>query len=101
MKAYGLYVPREGKYLAPTNSANTAEFILENNEMSLVERCIEEGYGRYKYRYRLHTKYPALYEDTLEYDIACPRCRTHLRLCGRPIDSYDHGLYKCPACDKH
>lgn len=101
MKVYGLFVPAEGKYLAPKSSGNTDEFVMENNDMCLVEHCVDAGYGKYKYRFRLHTGQPARFEDTLEYDIACPRCHTYLRLCGRPLDAYDHGLYKCPACDKH
>lgn len=100
MKAYALYVPPKGKHLTPKDGLNTAEFVLENNDMSLVEHCVEAGYGQYKYRYRLHSQHPVRFEDTLEYDIACPRCHTCLRLCGRPLDAYDHGLYKCPTCDK-
>ncbi|MBR3473949.1 MAG: hypothetical protein IKH34_02655 [Oscillospiraceae bacterium] len=69
--------------------------------MSLLEHVVDGSDGHHKYRYRLHTKEPTRFEDTLEYDIGCPRCTSQLRLCGRPLDAYDHGLYKCQVCDKH
>ena len=100
MTAYPLIVPEKGKYLHPVSCSNTAEFVMEERSVCLVEHLVVEGYGRYKYRYRLHTKEPTRFEDTLEYDIGCPRCQGHLRLCGRPLDAYDHGLYKCPICEK-
>ena len=100
MTAYPLIVPVKGKYLTPVSTSNTAEYVMENHSVSLVEHLVEEGYGRYKYRYRLHTQEPNRFEATLEYDIGCPRCQGHLRLCGRPLDAYDHGLYKCPICEK-
>ena len=102
MKAYPLIVPEKGKYLAPVSTSTTVEFVKENREMSLIEHMIDGSDGYYKFRFRLHTRKPASFEDTLEYDIGCPRCTTaKLRLCGRPLDAYDHGLYKCPVCDKH
>ena len=30
----------------------------------------------------------------------CPQCHDKLRLCGLPLDSVTHGLYKCTSCDK-
>ena len=97
MKAYGLIVPKKGRHAQTTYSCNTAEFIMENHDMSLVEHLVSGSSNRY--RYRLHTSNAARYEDTLEYDIACPHCGNTLRLCGLPLDRHDHGLYKCPVCD--
>jgi len=101
MNAYPLIVPEKGKYLAPVSTSNTADYVRETRDMSLIEHVVDDGNGHHKYRYRLHTKEPTRFEDTLEYDIGCPRCTSQLRFCGRPLDAYDHGLYKCPVCDKH
>ena len=101
MNAYPLIVPEKGKYLAPVSTSNTADYVKETRDMSLLEHVVDDGNGHHKYRYRLLTKEPTRFEDTLEYDIGCPRCTSQLRLCGRPLDAYDHGLYKCPVCDKH
>ncbi len=100
MKAYGLTVSGSGKHARPVSGFSSTEFVMETSRMSLVERLIANGSGRHVYRFRLHTREPMRYEDTLDYDIACPRCGNTLRLCGRPLDAYDHGLYKCPVCDE-
>ena len=101
MNAYPLIVPEKGKYLAPVSTSNTADYVKETRDMSLIEHVVDDGNGHHKHRYRLHTKEPTRFEDTLEYDIGCPQCTSQLRLCGRPLDAYDHGLYKCPVCDNH
>ena len=101
MKAYGLPTPSNGRFIHPAATGNTAEFVMDTHDMSLVEHLVSDGNGGFNHRYRLHTRFAARFEDTLEYDIGCPRCNGMLRLCGRPLDRYDHGLYKCPVCDKH
>ena len=101
MKAYGLITPSRGGKANSVSGGNTPEFVMDNYEMSLAEHRITNDRGRSERRYRLHSRDPRRFEDTLEYDIACPRCGNTLRLCGRPVDYYDHGLYRCPVCDGH
>lgn len=100
MAAYGLTIPKTGRYIHPSHTGNTAEYVKEHYEMSLVDHLVSNGSGNCVHRYRLHTRRASRFEDTLEYDIACPRCSSMLRICGKPLDYYDHGLYKCPVCDK-
>ena len=101
MSAYGLIIPSRGRYTRPTHSFSTEEYVKAHNTMCLIDRLIDGPHGQLKHRYRLHTREATRFEDTLEYDIACPRCSGMLRLCGGPLDYYDQGLYKCDICDKH
>lgn len=100
MSAYRLTIPNRGRCVLPVNTSyNTEEYVMEHTNMCLIERLMQDQNGGFNCRYRLHTSSPMRFEDTLEYDIGCPRCNGMLRLCGRPVDYYDHGLYKCPTCD--
>lgn len=100
MKAYPLYpFEKGGNFLRPGNSSGTDEYVRKSNELSLIEYLVDEGYGRTSRRYRLCTRTPMSFSDSLEYDIACPRCGSHLRVCGNQIDSNTHALYKCRCCD--
>lgn len=100
MKAYGLIPSSGGRKASSVSGCNTAEFVMDNYKMSLAEYWTTNEKGKSERRYRLHTREPERFEDTLEYDIACPRCGNKLRLCGRPVDHYDHGLYRCPVCNR-
>lgn len=100
MRAYEFHNYKNGNYLLPVHTFCTGEYVKEHCDMSLVEHIVSGQYGKYKYRYRLHTYYPTRFEDTLDYDVACPRCNCKMRLCGGPLDSHDQGLYKCPRCEK-
>ncbi len=101
MKAYGLIKQARANSLWPCDSGNTAEFVMENSNMCLLDNLVDNGTGGYVHRYRLHSRHAMRFEDSLEFDITCPHCRSEtLKLCGKPLDWYDHGLYKCPRCDK-
>ena len=102
MRAFRLCDYNKTHRLQPSDTTgNTPEFVMENSDLCLLDSLVENGLGGYVHRYRLHSRNAMRFEDTLEYDITCPHCqRTTLRLCGRPLDWYDQGLYKCPVCDK-
>lgn len=100
MKAYPLNAYKKGgTYLIPAHTSNTDEFVRDTNSVSLIEYLVDEGYGKLSRRYRLYTRQPMSFADSLEYDIVCPHCGNKLRVCGNQIDSHAHGLYKCRNCD--
>jgi len=101
MKTYPLFAFKSGgRYLTAGSTSSTDEYIRETNELSLIEYLVDEGFGKTARRYRLFTRTPMSFADSLEYDIACPHCSSQLRLCGNQIDSTTHGLYKCRHCDE-
>ena len=89
-----------GTYLIPMNAWKTEEYLAEHEPRFMTEYLAKGDWGRNYRRYRLRTCEPTWFADTLEYDIECPYCRDKLRLCGLPLDSTTHGLYKCKSCDK-
>ncbi len=101
MKAYRLTEHGKTRCLWPIDSFSTPESVMEHSSMCLLDHLVDDGAGGYVHRYRLHSRNAMRFDDTLDYDITCPHCRrTTLRLCGKQLDWYDHGLYKCPVCDK-
>ena len=102
MRAFSLTKTKGTNNLWPCDTTgNTPEFVMENSNMCLLDSLVDDGTGGYVHRYRLHSRHAMRFEDSLEYDITCPHCKIgKLRLCGKPIDWYDHGLYKCPRCDR-
>ena len=100
MAAYNLTAYKGGNYLIPQHTFLIDELVMERSDLCLVQHLVKNKNGNLVRRYRLHTNAPTRFEDTLDYDIGCPHCNGRLRLCGRPYDYHDHGLYKCPACDK-
>lgn len=101
MKTYPLNAYKKGgHYLIPQNTVNTDEYLREHNDLCLREIIESDEYGHTQAKYRLYSRDYMRFTDTLEYDIQCPRCRSTLRLCGMPVDANNHGLYKCPNCNK-
>ena len=101
MKAFSLTNVKNSNRLMPIDTLNTPESVMEHSDLCLLDHLVEDGAGGYVHRYRLHSRYAMRFEDTLDYDIHCPHCATGtLRLCGKQLDWYDHGFYKCPVCDK-
>ena len=90
-----------GKYLICGSTLNTDEYVRETYSLSLNEYLVNDGHNNYIRRYRLYSRDPMSVEDSMEYDIECPHCHSVLRICGETIDSHNHGLYKCRACEKH
>lgn len=89
-----------GSYLIPINTWKTEEYLAEHERRFMTEYLVKDERGRTYHRYRLRTCEPTRFADTLEHDIECPYCRDKLRLCGLPLDSTTHGLYKCRRCDE-
>lgn len=89
-----------GKILYPKEELGDKERTHSYNEFCLDEYLLKDEHGRLYSRYRLHTREPYQFFDTMEFDIKCPKCGTNLRLCGNPHDLNDHGLYKCRKCDE-
>ena len=89
-----------GKYMIPNNAWRTEEYLEQHCSLFMTEHLVKGDWGRTYHRYRLRTCEPTRFTDTLEYDIECPVCHDRLRLCGLPLDSTTHGLYKCRHCDK-
>ena len=89
-----------GHYLIPKNAWKTEEYMAEHEKLFLTDYLVKGNWDRTYHRYRLRTCEPTRFTDTLEYDIECPQCHDKLRLCGLPLDSTTHGLYKCTSCDK-
>ncbi len=89
-----------GKTLYPRSDFRTAECLHDKEEFCLDEFHIQDDCRKVYARYRLHTKEPYRFYDTMDFDIRCPRCGDVLRLCGNPIDLHDHGVYRCRRCDE-
>lgn len=100
MKAYTLIGSSKGKYLVPQDNFNTVDFVTEHSELSLIENLVDDGKGNKVHRYRLHSREPMSYSESLEFDISCPHCQDNLRVCGDRVDVHNHGLYKCRSCDE-
>ena len=89
-----------GTVLFPKNDLLSEEYLAEHARLYMTDHLARDDGGRTYFRYRLKSCGPMRFTDTLEYDIKCPRCHGDLRLCGMPLDSTTHGLYKCRRCDK-
>lgn len=100
MKCYTLHNYKGGNYLQPNEAFKTEEYLSEHESRFLSEYLVEGNHGRFYSRYRFRTCEPTRFADTLEYNIRCPHCQDKLRLCGLPVDSLTHGLYKCRRCDE-
>ncbi len=85
MKTYILNRYKGGKTLYPKSDFTVSDVLHEEHEFSLDEHYVNDEHGRTFCRYRLHTKEPYRFYDTLDYDIKCPRCGDVLRLCGNVI----------------
>lgn len=100
MKSYIFSNYKGGKTLYPKDSWNVEEYLAEHESRFMTEYDVKDEHGKTYKRYRFRTCDPAKFVDTLEYDIECPHCHDKLRLCGLPLDSLNHGLYKCRRCDE-
>ena len=87
-----------GNYLLSKECWKTEDYLAENADLFMCEHLVKDR-GRLYSRYRVRSCKPMRFTDTLEYDIECPHCHDKLRLCGMPVDSTNHGLYKCRRCD--
>lgn len=99
MSNYTLVNFKDRNYLRPKHSWQTQDYLAEHETLFMTEHFIENGCKHYS-RYRVRSCEPIRFTDTLEYDIECPHCHDKLRLCGLPVDSTTHGLYKCRRCDE-
>ena len=99
MKNYYLNAYKRGNYMVPNEALLNDEYMESHCSVFLSEFYVKDGSRVYN-RYRLRTSKPEGYVDTFEYDIKCPHCQDTLRLCGLPLDSTTHGLYKCRRCDQ-
>lgn len=100
MNSYTFYTYRGGKILFPKNEWLTEEHLAAHRKFFMTEHFVDDDWGKTYRRYRLRTGEPTRFVDTLEYDIICPHCNNDLRLCGLPLDSTTHGLYRCRHCDE-
>ena len=100
MRNYTLIAYKGGNYLLPREAFKTEEYLSEHEPRFLSEYHVKGSGSKSFRRYRFCTCEPTRFSDTLEYDIRCPHCQDTLRLCGLPIDSLTHGLYKCRRCDE-
>lgn len=101
MSSFTFYTYNKGaKVLFPKDAMRTEEYLAEHERLFMTDHLAKDDRGKNYFRYRLKSCEPMRFTDTLEYDIKCPRCHGDLRLCGMPLDSMTHGLYKCRRCDK-
>ena len=66
----------------------------------LRDKIFDTGYGKTRHYYRLHAEQPHNIEQSLAYNIRCPKCSGWLKVVGRCLDSHTLGLYECPNCSK-
>ena len=100
MRNYTFSTYKGGKTLFPQDAWKVEEYLAEHERRFMTEYYVKDDRGRTYSRYRFRTCDPTRFADTLEYDIECPHCHDKLRLCGLPLDSVTHGLYKCRRCDE-
>ena len=101
MSSFTFYTYKKGSNtLFPKNASRTEEYLADHERIFMTDHLVKDDRGRTYFRYRLKSRDPMRFTDTLEYDIKCPRCQGDLRLCGMPLDSTTHGLYKCRRCDE-
>ena len=77
------------------------DYIERNYDLYFREILIRNNNGGVDRYFKLKSKLPMKSENTLKYDIDCPRCKGRLRIVGFPIDSHSHCLYRCPHCQKN
>gem|GEM_PF-2839694 len=65
---------RTGKIMKPLQTMNSEEFIRDRYDLYLTDELIYNDDGKFKRRYRLHSKQAHRMEDYLAYDILCPKC---------------------------
>ena len=84
---------KNGTRKSPMYSGNTEEFVSEIYDFWLTD----EGNNRY----RLHSKHEMRWNDSLAYDVVCPKCGQTLSVCGTPLNYNDLFLYECRNCGKN
>lgn len=91
---------KTGKVLYPQNTYNTEDYVHDHNPFCLDDHYVRDERGNVLVRYQFYTKDPITFNESLEYDIKCPRCGAVMRLCGNAYnDDHYHGIYKCRRCD--
>lgn len=50
--------------------------------------------------YQLHTKDYYHINDTMQFDIKCPKCSNYLKVYKLSSDGHTHSWYHCPRCNK-
>lgn len=73
---------------------------VSNCKLYLKDKLVKNDNGNINTYYQLHTKYPIILNDTLPYNIECPKCRTYLKLHQLNAGLYEHSWYVCPRCKK-
>ncbi|MBQ0072228.1 MAG: hypothetical protein KBS81_10335 [Spirochaetales bacterium] len=99
MENYVLNPYRGGKTLYPHNILSSEEYVHSHHSFSLDAHYLKDERGKVLVRYQFYTHDPITFNESLEYDIKCPRCGSVMRLCGNGYDGHYHGLYKCRRCD--
>lgn len=84
---------KNGTKKSPMNLENTEEYIRKVYDFWLTD----EGSNRY----RLHSKRDMCWNDSLAYDVVCPKCGQTLSVCGTPLNYKDLFLYECRNCKKN
>ena len=99
MTTYALNPYRGGKTLYPQSVFSTEEYVHSHNPFSLDTHYVHGKRGNLLARYQFYSCDPISFNESLEYDIKCPRCGSTMRLCGNGYDGHYHGFYKCRSCD--
>ena len=84
---------KNGTRKIPMHSGNTEEYVSGVYDFWLTD----EGSNRY----RLHSKHEMRWNDSLAYDVVCPKCGQTLSVCGTPLNYNDLFLYECRNCGKN
>ena len=100
MSTYVLSSYNGGKTLYPNRTLNTAEYVKDTYEWSLIEYLKNDEKGNTNRYYRLHSNKPRTFSDFMSYDIMCPKCGQRMHPVSNAFDYHDLALYTCHCCNK-
>ena len=90
-KVYPLRNPvKGGNTKRPMYSYSTEEYVSKIYDFWLTSDSQNQ--------YRLHSKQPMCWDNSLAYDVICPKCGAKLTVCGMPQNHNDLFLYECRNC---